>query len=195
MIDPPRRALASLVCWSSMVAIASPSMAEEPEGRPIVSGFERFFAAPGPEDASGGRLLIGELNCTSCHRGDDAPLAPVARKQAPILDRVGSRVKVEHLRAFLADPRKVKPGTTMPNLLAGLPKDEAEADVEALVHFLATTGSVTEKPRTASRSRRGRPSSSSPAARRATASRATSRRRWRPRSRSATSAASIRMPA
>ncbi len=143
MTDLSRRAVAALACWLSMVV---PSMAEEPAGRPIVSGFERFYSEPGKDEASAGRLLIGELNCTSCHRGEDTPLAPVARKQAPILDRVGSRIKVDHLRAFLADPHKLKPGTTMPSLMAGLPKEEAEANVDALVHFLATTGSVTEKP-------------------------------------------------
>ena len=146
MTETSRRSLAPLACWLSMIPFASLSAAEEPAGRPILPGFERFYAGPGQDDAEGGRLLIGELNCTSCHRGDDAPLAPVARKQAPILDRVGSRAKVDHLRAFLVDPRQVKPGTTMPALLAGLPKEQAEADVDALVHFLATTGSVTEKP-------------------------------------------------
>jgi len=127
--------------------LAAPSVAGAgPADRPIVAGFERFPAAPGADLVPGGRLLVGELNCASCHRGDDAPLAPVARKQAPILDNVGARVKVAHLRAFLADPHAVKPGTTMPDLLAGLPREEAEADVEALVHFLATTGAVHETP-------------------------------------------------
>ena len=127
----------------AMVGVARGDGGEET--RPIVSGFERFPTEAGKTDAVGGRLLMGELNCVSCHQGTDAPLAPVARKQAPILDRVGSRVQVEHLRAYLADPRQVKPGTTMPNLLAGLPKEEAEANVEALVHFLAGTGSTVAK--------------------------------------------------
>ena len=144
MIDLPRRPLLSLACCLIAMTWVAASNAEEPAGRPIVAGFERFHAEPSTDAATGGRLLLGELNCTSCHRGDDAPFAPVARKQAPILDRVGARIKVDHLRAFLADPRGVKPGTTMPNLLAGLPKEEAEADVDALVHFLASTGSVTE---------------------------------------------------
>jgi mono/diheme cytochrome c family protein len=146
MTDSSRRAIAPLACWFLLVPLASLSMADESTGRPIVSSFERFDSEPGKDGVRGGRLLIGELNCTSCHRGDDAPLAPVAKKQAPILDNVGSRIKVDHLRAFLADPRKVKPGTTMPALMSGLAKEEAEANVDSLVHFLATTGSVIEKP-------------------------------------------------
>ncbi len=149
MPDFPRRIFVPFACWilgpiGATSAIASDGAA--PIDRPIVPGFERFFAAPGanPDLATGGRLLIGELNCTSCHKGDDAPLAPVARKQAPILDRVGSRIRVDHLRAYLAGPRKVKPGTTMPDVLAGRTEEEAAPDVEALVHFLASTGAVTE---------------------------------------------------
>ena len=114
-------------------------------GRPIVAGFERFSTEPGSDVETGGRLLVGELNCISCHAGPEAPLAPVARKLAPILNQVGGRVKVEHLRRYIAEPQLVKPGTTMPNLFAGRPKEEVEAEVDALVHFLSTTGSVTEK--------------------------------------------------
>ena len=139
-----RRPSAFLAVWLAASPFIGRSDAAEPVGRPIVPGFERFYSEPGTAASEGGRLLVGELNCVACHKGEDAPLAPVARKQAPILDRVGARVKVDHLRAFLSDPRGVKPGTTMPNLLAGRPKEEASADVDALVHFLASTGTVTD---------------------------------------------------
>src|SRR5205807_867595 len=35
-----------------------------------------------------------------------------------------------------------KPGTTMPNVLAGVAETERGPIVEALVHFLATTGAI-----------------------------------------------------
>jgi mono/diheme cytochrome c family protein len=57
-----------------------------------------------------------------------------------VLDTVGSRVRISYLKKFLANPQAVKPGTTMPNLLAGDP--DRDARVEALVHFLASTGSL-----------------------------------------------------
>jgi mono/diheme cytochrome c family protein len=95
---------------------------------PIVPGFERF-----PTDPAAGQLLLGELNCTSCHAAEGQ-----AKKQAPVLDAIGTRARVSHLRKFLSDPQAAKPGTTMPNLFAGDPARDAK--VEALVHFLATTG-------------------------------------------------------
>ena len=105
------------------------------DAHPIVPGFERFGAAK--PDAKGGQLLLSELNCVSCH----APADPSqGRKQAPILDAVASRVRVSFLRKFLADPHGTKPGTTMPDLFAGDP--EKAQKVEALVYFLATSGSL-----------------------------------------------------
>ncbi|HTU20266.1 MAG TPA: c-type cytochrome [Gemmataceae bacterium] len=119
------------------------------DGHPIVPGFERFHAG-GTDAVKGGRLLLGELNCISCHKpenGQEASgVAPaprvLQRKQAPILDRVGERVRRSYLRKFLRDPRAIKPGTTMPNLFAAVPEAERDEKIEALVHFLAATGTL-----------------------------------------------------
>jgi mono/diheme cytochrome c family protein len=109
---------------------------------PIVAGFERFGAAPGVDASWAGRLLLGELNCTSCHAAEGEP--HILRKQAPVLDGVGSRVKRTWLRQFLSDPHATKPGTTMPDVLAGMPEPDKERRVEALLHFLASTGNVSQ---------------------------------------------------
>ncbi len=123
---------------------------------PRVAGFERFYAAPPPQPededeppivlnpVTGGRILLGELNCTSCHLASDVVQARLSSKQAPILDEVGSRAKVEWLRAYLANPHQLKPGTTMPDLIATLPESQRSASVEALTHFLASTGTVAD---------------------------------------------------
>ncbi|MBC7820284.1 MAG: cytochrome c1 [Planctomycetaceae bacterium] len=138
---------------SSSLLAADPKPAEvllvEPlVNYPVVAGFERFFAAAGdkaPKDlGSGGKLLLGELGCVACHQADGANTKQVTKKQAPILDGVGSRVRLSFIRAMLANPQKAKPGTTMPDVLAGLPENERGAAVEALTHFLATTGAPQE---------------------------------------------------
>ncbi len=146
MIDLPMRLPAWLGCLLLTFSWIGSAQADEPAGRPIVPGFERFYTEPSTDLATGGLLLMGELNCTSCHKGDDTPLSPVARKQAPILDRLGDRIKVDYLRSYLANPHSVKPGTTMPNLLEGMSKAEADEAVDVLVHFLASTGTTRETP-------------------------------------------------
>src|SRR5581483_9883724 len=88
------------------------------DGHAVVPGFERFFASGKNEKARGGRLLLSELNCLACHATD----AKLPHKQAPVLDRVGSRVRVGYLRRFLRDPQSAKPGTTMPALFVGDPE-------------------------------------------------------------------------
>jgi cytochrome c553 len=104
-------------------------------GAPVIPGFERFYADEKSNAADGGRLLLGELNCISCHKAADVK---VSTKQAPILTNVAARVKPEFLRAFIADPHGTKPGTTMPDLFAGVPAAERAKQVDALVHFLAS---------------------------------------------------------
>lgn len=111
---------------------------------PAVAGFQRFYVGGESHLAAGGRLLIGELNCTACHAADDSLAAWLAPKPAPVLDSVATRVKPEYLRRFLADPQETDPGTTMPHLFAGVNAVTRDEQVEALVHFLASGGSVQE---------------------------------------------------
>src|SRR4051794_7899431 len=150
MFDALRCPLPSLVlalatlCAPNATARGADSTADAIR-HPVVPGFERFHADPSSDPVEGGLMLLGELNCTSCHAAGAAVEAQVLRKQAPILDKVGGRVRPSYLRAFLSDPHAVKPGTTMPHLFASLPAAEKAAAVEALVHFLATTGSPVEK--------------------------------------------------
>lgn len=104
---------------------------------PVVPAFERFHTDDKADPVRGGQLLLGALNCTGCHASTNPNLF---KHPAPVLDAVGTRVRLSHLRKFLADPQAVKPGTTMPALFAGDP--ERAQKVEALVHFLSTTGTL-----------------------------------------------------
>ena len=111
---------------------------------PVVPGFDRIYSAADSDAVEGGRLLLTELNCVSCHKaeGDDAKLLEV--KRAPILDTVGARVEIAWLQKFLTETHHEKAGTTMPDLFAGLDNAERTRQVTALTHFLAQTGSVAE---------------------------------------------------
>ena len=108
------------------------------DAHPIVSGFERFAEVEEITDAERGHLLINELNCSSCHGGESS--WPVAAKTAPILTGIGGRNFAEHFETFLNDPHAAKPGTQMPDVLAGKPADEKKQIAESIAHFLASTG-------------------------------------------------------
>jgi nitric oxide reductase subunit C len=63
--------------------------------------------------------------CVGCHQLDG-----VGGQAGPALDGVGDRYDPGQMRAWLADPQSVKPGTTMPNLAL------SSADLDALTNFL-----------------------------------------------------------
>ena len=83
---------------------------------------------------SKGQILIEELKCAACHPGDGSLAA--RSNQAPRLAHVGSRVHPEYLREFIADPLRTKPGTTMPDVLAGRGAEERGEIARAITHFL-----------------------------------------------------------
>jgi mono/diheme cytochrome c family protein len=116
--------------------LASPGPAGA-AGHPVVPGYERFFASGKNDLERAGRLLLSELACTRCHRPAEKT---AAGKEGPNLDDVGRRARPGWLRRYLSNPHAIKPGATMPDLLASDP--DREQKVEALVHLLASTGSL-----------------------------------------------------
>lgn len=143
----PHRCCVSL---ASVVAILSilhgaPSQTDGAAPQhPVVPGFDRIYSADDANAVEGGRLLLTELNCVSCHKADDAVAKLLRPKQAPILDNVGARAEVKWLQSYLASVHNTKAGTTMPDLFADLDEATKTQQVKALTHFLATTGSIAD---------------------------------------------------
>jgi mono/diheme cytochrome c family protein len=122
---------------SDFAAAASPE-------HPVVPGFDRIYSIDDAVAVEGGRLLLTELNCVSCHKAEGNVAKLLKPKQAPILDNVGTRVEVAWLQKFLASTHAEKAGTTMPDLFVGLDDDARATQVTALTHFLAQTGTVAD---------------------------------------------------
>jgi mono/diheme cytochrome c family protein len=136
----------ALVCAIPVLSVAAETKpdvvnAVQAAAHPIVPGFERFYTEANSDKVQGGRLLLGELNCTSCHKAEKGVLGAVPPKKSPNLSQVGSRAKPAWIRAFLADPHAVKPGTMMPDVFNAQTPAEKAKQIEALVHFLASAGS------------------------------------------------------
>lgn len=97
---------------------------------------------PGVEESQLGeklksRVLLEEHNCVACHTTKSESLAN-ASKQAPRLVDVGGRTNPHRLATFIGGPHQVKPGTTMPDVLAHLGKEEKSRTATAIAHFLAS---------------------------------------------------------
>ncbi len=104
-------------------------------GEPVVPGLgSKHPLTMGQE----GKVLVGELRCAACHEG----IGEAGMKSAPDLRSVGSRVSGDYLKRYLSDPHGTHPGTTMPDVLAGLPAGEKKVVSEAISHYLMSlTGS------------------------------------------------------
>ena len=101
---------------------------------PFVAAFERFGRHDDISKAQAGRVLIAELSCSACHIAGPE----VKPKKGPNLDGVGNRVSHEWIGRLLDDPQKAKPGTTMPDVLAGMSNDEKQKAKSALIAFLGS---------------------------------------------------------
>ena len=101
--------------------------------RPIVPGYERFFANASDPQALGGELLISTLGCVACHRSETMFLP---EKSGPNLNQVGSRLRPDALVAMIANPHQIKRGTTMPDPWMGLGADQRNRAAEAIASYL-----------------------------------------------------------
>lgn len=97
------------------------------------------FAAPAIRhpDLSEGELLLGELNCVSCHAADPAVASRLASRGAPGLGRQGLRLTPQWLTRWLAEPASTD-GSAMPDPLHGLAPVDRAAAVDGLVHYLVS---------------------------------------------------------
>ena len=82
-----------------------------------------------------GMVLIQKLNCVACHSSASLETV-VAAKKAPRLDWSGQRLNPEYINAFIADPHRIKPGSTMPNVLGHLDETTRKKTAKAIAKYL-----------------------------------------------------------
>lgn len=105
--------------------------------RPVVAGYERFFAGTGETSPAAGRVLADSLGCAACHY-DSRPDDPVAISFGPDLTDVAGRVRHEYLVDWIAAPHPTKPGTVMPDLWAGKTDAQRREFANAIAQFLVS---------------------------------------------------------
>ncbi len=132
-----------LSVFSAISFLTLPTAADNNEDHPVIPGLERFIDVETISNVERGDLLINELNCASCHEAKSS--WSVQPKQAPVLSNVGARILPEYFESYLRNPQHVKPGTTMPNVLAGKSEVDQKIITESLAHFLASTGTIAKQ--------------------------------------------------
>lgn len=118
------------VLWSSK------SFREEPLpfdvlGHLVGAEGPRFQAASLAEE---GRFLAEEHACAACHGGAKG----LTSRQGPDLSKVGARVHGEWLYRWLESPKKLRPGSVMPELFAN--DENGAVERYAATRYLMTLG-------------------------------------------------------
>lgn len=106
----------------------------QPITPPVVAG---LAAANLPPEVRG-RVLLGELGCTACHAATDAA---IEHRNGPNLIHVGQRSERNYLQGFVLAPHMLKPGTSMPNLLANNDPDDGRTIATEITHYLQSFSS------------------------------------------------------
>ena len=103
-----------------------------------------------------GVALLSELNCTACHSGNQELALPA--KTAPNLQQSSNAIRPEFLLRFIADPVTVKPGTTMPDVMAHLTPAQRQQAATELTHYVVSLSdqSLSDQPLDAQASDRGK---------------------------------------
>lgn len=120
-------------CVVCMAHVSGEPAIAQPESVPFVAGFDRFARHGKIDTALSGWLLLTELSCTACHTATSEEFAP---KLGPRLTGVGNRVRHDWIARFLRSPQLLKPGTTMPDVLAAVPESERAETAAAIAEFL-----------------------------------------------------------
>lgn len=87
-----------------------------------------------------GMVLMEHLKCAACH-GGKTPKTNDVQNYAPNLSWSGRWVNPEYLQQFISQPSKIKPHTTMPDLLTGQSKESREQIAREITHYLVSLGS------------------------------------------------------
>ena len=103
---------------------------------PVVPGYEHLRLAGAASEAALGEVLLGELNCLSCHEPTLDVSRRIPTRTAPDLAGLNQRVTVEWLTGYLADPEEHKPGSTMPEVLHTLDPEGRNRVARSIARYL-----------------------------------------------------------
>ncbi|MFT7486056.1 MAG: mono/diheme cytochrome c family protein [Candidatus Paceibacteria bacterium] len=88
------------------------------------------------------RVPIEHWGCSNCHEPDTSNSNRVGKRPGPDLSGVGGRISADWMKRWIGNPGSLRAAPTMPRLFGEPPTEQA--DLDALVHFLASLDSAGE---------------------------------------------------
>lgn len=98
-----------------------------------------------------GRELFATRGCAKCHALGDLPMAgapgamPELAFEAPSLKGVGTRLNEAWLRAWIVEPKQLRPSATMPHVLKGDAATQAQTAADIAAYLVTLAGEETEE--------------------------------------------------
>lgn len=83
-----------------------------------------------------GLVLLEKLNCAACHVSATSSVSLPSR--APDLRWSAQSLNPAYLVDFIAEPKRTKPGATMPHMMSHLPAANRKQSAEAIVQYLVS---------------------------------------------------------
>ena len=107
------------------------------------SGVGEAESVPNPsrdEIAAGQKLLgngAGGFGCITCHGFAGAKPNVIDDTRGPDITTVANRLRPDHFRRWVLDPKRVSPLTPMPSFFDGMPVADAHAKVETMYRYVS----------------------------------------------------------
>jgi mono/diheme cytochrome c family protein len=105
------------------------------------AGEAESLPAPTRDEIAAGQKLLGTgaggFGCITCHGFAGAKPNVIDDTRGPDMTTVASRLRPDHFRRWVLDPKRVSPATPMPSFFDGAPAAESAAKVEAMFRYVA----------------------------------------------------------
>lgn len=84
----------------------------------------------------------GSLGCVTCHGFNGVKPQVADDTRGPDLNTVASRLRPDHFRRWVYDPKRVNPATPMPSFFDGTPRHDAMGTIDTILAYCALGNSM-----------------------------------------------------
>ena len=131
-------ASAALALTFASTVVSAADAAPTQGSAPVVAGYSRLKDEAKSDLQTQGEVLLGELNCLSCHAA--ANQKRILTRGAPDLSEAGKRMTPQFIEDYLTNLHQTKPGTAMPDLFHSSEPNAKQGAIAFLTNYLVSLG-------------------------------------------------------